>query len=85
MSPDILITALGWLGSVAVLLAYGLNAYQKLDSKSPWFYFLNLIGGTFLIVYTYVEEAYASTFINVVWVLIALGVIIRSKLRKEGA
>jgi hypothetical protein len=74
---DYFIEVLGWLGSVLVLLAYGLNSYQKLKSDSLWFLVLNFTGAGFLIVYTVIKEAYASAFVNVVWIIIAVIGIIR--------
>jgi hypothetical protein len=74
---NLLIEILGWLGSVAILLAYGLNSYQKIKSDSWVFYMLNLTGGIFLIVYSIHKEAFANTFINIVWVLIAAMAMIR--------
>lgn len=74
---------LGWVGSLCVIIAYGLNSYQKLRSDSLIFYALNIIGGIFLIIYSNYKEAYPNTFINVVWVIIAipamLKVIFKSK------
>ena len=66
------IEVVGWTGSLLVLLAYGLNIYQKLSSSSLWFILLNLAGSAMLIYYTIVRQAYASTFVNVVWVVIAV-------------
>jgi hypothetical protein len=66
-----LIDFIGWIGSLEVLAAYGFNAYQKMRSDSMLFYFLNLTGGILLIIYTIEKEAFASTFINVCWVIIA--------------
>lgn len=74
-SLDILgitIEVLGWIGSFEVLLAYGLNSYQRLRSDSLAFYLLNLTGGAFLILYTVYKGAFASAFINIVWVIIAV-------------
>lgn len=81
---DLFIDILGWAGSLCVLVAYGLNSYQKLKSDSIFFYTLNIVGGIFLIIYSVHKEAYANTFINVVWVIIAAPAIIRliSKMRK---
>jgi lipid-A-disaccharide synthase-like uncharacterized protein len=67
----LLIEIVGWIGSIAVLIAYGFNSYQKLRSDSPWFYFLNLLGGLCLVIYTIYKGAFASAFVNVIWVLIA--------------
>ena len=77
------INVLGWTGSLMVLTAYGLNSYQKLKSDSSAFYLLNFTGGSFLIVYTLCYEAYASTFINVVWVVVAIPAIFRIMKRKK--
>jgi hypothetical protein len=68
----LLIDILGWVGSVAVIAAYGLNSYQKIKSDSLLFLLLNLVGGIFLIIYSVYYTAYANTFINVVWVIIAI-------------
>ena len=65
------IDTISWLGSFAVITAYGLNSYQVIKSNSWLFLLLNLSGGTFLIVYTVYYSAYANTFINIVWVIIA--------------
>jgi len=80
-----LIDALGWIGSICVVAAYGLNSYQKIKSDSLLFYALNLVGGIFLIVYSYYKGAYANTFINVVWVIIAVPALIRLLLRSKTA
>lgn len=69
---QLLIDVLGWIGSIEVIAAYGLNRYQKIKSDSVLFQVLNLTGGVFLIINTVYYGAYPSTFINVVWVLIAL-------------
>ena len=69
--------ALGWIGSLCVLAAYGLNSYQVIKSDSMLFYSLNIVGGVFLIIYSAEKEAYANAFINVVWVIIAIPAIIK--------
>lgn len=74
---SVLIDILGWIGSLCVVGAYGFNSYQKLKSDSLLFYELNIIGGIFLIIYSVNKAAYANTFINVVWVIIAIPAIIR--------
>jgi len=68
---------LGWAGAAAVIAAYGLNSYQKIKSDSILFQLLNLFGGMSLIVYTIYLDAYASTFINIVWVIIAVSALIK--------
>jgi hypothetical protein len=73
----LIIDIIGWSGSCMVIAAYGLNSYQKLKSDAPAFYLLNIIGGTCLIIYSIYYSAFANTFINIVWVLIALPAIYR--------
>lgn len=62
----------GWVGSLLVILAYGLNSYQKIRSDSVIFYAMNILGGLMLIVYSFYKDAPPNIFINVVWVLIAI-------------
>ena len=69
---DILIETLGWIGSFEILLAYGLNSYQKIKSDSLAFQILNLTGAAFLIINSIHHKAYPFTFINSIWVIIAL-------------
>ena len=69
---EMIIDILGWIGSVEVLLAYGLNTYQKIKSDSAVYTLLNLTGGIFLIIYSFYYAAYANTFINVVWAIVAI-------------
>lgn len=81
---ETLIHILGWSGSVMVIAAYGLNSYQKLASDSMPFLLLNLVGGVLLIIYSAYFSAFANTFINVVWVVIAVPAIIR-KVRRPAS
>jgi len=73
------ITALGWIGSVAVIAAYALNSMQKLKSNSLIFQLLNLTGAILLIVNSVFKEAYPFTFINSVWAVIAVVAIFRMR------
>ncbi|HCM78107.1 MAG TPA: hypothetical protein DIS90_17110 [Cytophagales bacterium] len=66
------IDVIGWIGSIEVILAYGLNSYQKINSNSLLFQILNLTGAGFLIANTVYYGAFPSAFINVIWVLIAI-------------
>jgi hypothetical protein len=74
---NILIEVLGWIGSIEILAAYGLNSFQKIKSDSVLFQVLNLTGGVLLIINSIYHEAYPFTFINSIWVLIALPALIK--------
>ncbi len=56
----LLIDILGWIGSIEVILAYGLNSYQKINSDSLTFQILNLTGAAFLIANTVYYGAFPS-------------------------
>ncbi|HNP96032.1 MAG TPA: hypothetical protein PKJ63_10400 [Cyclobacteriaceae bacterium] len=81
----LLIDIIGWIGSVEVILAYGLNSYQKLKSDSLTFQILNVTGAAFLIINTVYYGAFPSAFINVVWVLIAIPAIFKIIRKKQSA
>lgn len=75
MTPQengLLVEIIGWTGSIAILLAYSLNSYQKIRSDSLLFLFLNLAGGMLLIVYSFYKAAMANAFLNLVWVVVAM-------------
>ena len=79
---DLLVDIIGWIGSFEILLAYGLNSYQKIRSDSLNFLLLNLTGGLLLILYTFYKGAFANTFLNVVWVVIAVAALIKLYLQR---
>jgi hypothetical protein len=74
---EVWITAMGWIGSVAVIAAYALNSLQKIKSDSLLFQVLNLTGAVLLIINSVFKEAYPFTFINTVWAVIAVVAIFR--------
>jgi hypothetical protein len=66
------IDIIGWIGSIIIVMAYGLNSYQKIRADSFLYYTLNITGGILLVIYSFYKTAYANVFINVVWILIAV-------------
>ena len=82
---ELLIDMLGWVGSVEVVAAYGLNSYQKIKSDSLTFQLLNLTGAIFLIINSIYKEAYPFTFINTVWSVIAMMAIVGIVKKKHQA
>jgi hypothetical protein len=73
---NLFIDILGWIGSIEVVAAYGLNSSQRIKSDSLTFQFLNLTGAIFLIINSIYKQAYPFTFINSVWTVIAIVAII---------
>jgi hypothetical protein len=71
------IDIIGWIGAVAVIIAYAFNSSGKLTSSSVVFQLLNLVGAIFLIVKTYFDKSYPSMVINIIWTFIALFALIK--------
>lgn len=72
-----LIEVVGWVGSLLLVTAYGLNSFKKIQAGSVLFNGMNLVAGILLIMYSYFKEASANIFINSVWVIIALVAILK--------
>jgi hypothetical protein len=73
---NLIIDILGWVGSIEVVAAYGLNSSQRIKSDSLTFQLLNLTGAVFLIINSIYKQAYPFTFINTVWTVIAIVAIV---------
>ena len=76
---EILIEITGWIGSILIVGAFGLNSLGKVKSTSLWYQLANLIGGICFIINTLHHQAYPSAFVNVVWVFIAIFSIFKNK------
>lgn len=76
---QIFVEVLGWIASVLIVGAYAMNLKGKLASNHPAYIWMNLIGGIFFVVNTYVHKAYPSAAVNVIWVLIAADTLLRKK------
>lgn len=69
---QLLADALGWVGAVALLLAYALVSFRKLSVQAKTYQALNIFGSFLLIINTAYHHAYPSTAVNVIWILIAI-------------
>ena len=83
LDADFIYAVIGWTGSALIILAYALNSYEKLSSTSEVFYLMNITGGALLVVYSVHKDAPPNIFINIVWIAIAAGAIIRGRMRKK--
>jgi hypothetical protein len=72
MTDKILIDIIGWTGSICVLAAYFMISLHKVTARSKIYQALNIAGSILLIVNTFFYSAYPSTFVNIVWLLIAI-------------
>ena len=62
----------GWIGMIALLVAYGFISAGRMTAKSGKYQGLNVVGSMGLIVNSTWYGAYPSTALNVVWIAIAL-------------
>lgn len=79
MDTTLIVNVIGWLGSAAVIVAYVMVSTNRLRGDSAAYQLLNLVGGVFLVINTIYWSAYPSTFVNLVWIGIALFAIARAK------
>ena len=72
MDSKLFVDILGWTGSILYLLAYALVSLKKAEGDSLLYQGLNIIAGVLLVIYTLSLEAYATTGLNAVWILVGL-------------
>jgi hypothetical protein len=63
---------IGWMGAVALLIAYALVSSKKLEGDSAAFQLLNIGGSILLAANTIFYGSYPSTFVNLIWAGIAI-------------
>ena len=85
MTIDILMEVVGWAGAVLILAGYGLLSAGKLDSKSPTYQWLNVVGALGFIANSAWHSAWPSAILNVIWVGIGLVALVRIVGRRERA
>ena len=72
MNNHIWLDAIGWMGAAALLVAYAMVSYKKLEGDSTAYQFLNIAGSLLLAVNTISYGAYPSSFVNMIWIGIAV-------------
>lgn len=70
--PKIAIEIFGWLGPVAVLLAFGLASAGAIEARSFTFQLLSLFGAISLGTISIIRRAYQPATLNIVMALIAV-------------
>ena len=72
MSTSLLVEILGWIGVIALLVAYALVSTKRLEGDSALFQMLNLIGSFTLMINGFYNGANPSGVLNIVWGSIAV-------------
>ncbi|HZT03943.1 MAG TPA: hypothetical protein VFA39_16950 [Steroidobacteraceae bacterium] len=68
-----LLEVAGWLGAALLLLAYALVSYGRVGGRSVLYQTLNIAASILLGANTAWHHAWPSAFVNVVWIVIAIG------------
>jgi drug/metabolite transporter (DMT)-like permease len=72
MNNNVWFDAIGWAGAAALLVAYAMVSSKKFEGDSTAFQFLNIVGSLLLAVNTVFYRAYPSSFVNMIWIGIAV-------------
>ncbi len=72
------IQLIGWGGAVALLAAYGLLTAGRLAATKATYLALNLIGSAALGLSTTAAHAWPSATVNVIWLAIGIGPLLRA-------
>lgn len=74
----IVIEILGWLGTLAILLAYTLASLGKITPQKKTYQYLNLFGGLGIAVVSIYKQAYQPALLNIIWSTVALIALIKA-------
>ena len=72
MNNQLWFDAIGWVGAIALLIAYAMVSHKKLVADSAMYQFLNISGSLLLAANTIFYGSYPSTFVNLIWAGIAV-------------
>ena len=72
MNNHIWFDAIGWTGAALLLVAYAMVSSKKLEGDSTTYQFLNIVGSLLLAANTVFYRAYPSSFVNLIWIGIAV-------------
>lgn len=73
------IEIIGWIGTLLLVGAYFLNITGKVKSSSALYIVSNVMGGILFTIYTYAHQTWPNMVVNIVWVIIAIGVLLKKK------
>jgi hypothetical protein len=72
MNNHLWFDVIGWAGAGALLVAYAMVSSRKFEGDSIAYQSLNIIGSLLLAVNTIFYRAYPSSFVNMIWIGIAV-------------
>jgi len=72
MNSHVWFDVIGWAGAAALLVAYAMVSSKKFEGDSIPYQFLNVVGSLLLAVNAISYGAYPSSFVNMIWIGIAV-------------
>jgi hypothetical protein len=69
----------GWAGAAFILGAFGLISSARIEARSPWYQWMNILGSVGLIINGSWHAAWPNVGLNVVWFLIAMFALRRNR------
>ncbi len=67
-----ILAVVGWFGISAILLSYGLNSFDIIQSHDPTYAVLNLLGAIALFLEAYLHHDAPLVVLNIIWAIIAV-------------
>lgn len=79
---EYLVQICGWVGTFLIVLAYYMVSNGKIEAEDPRYQLMNLIGSLAIGVLVVYQKAWAAVTLEVIWAVIAIGVMVRPKNKK---
>lgn len=76
---EILAQIFGWVGAFLVVFAYFLVSYKKINASARVYQLMNLLGAFGVGANVFYQQAWPALAIQVVWGVIAIVALVRSK------
>ncbi|MCD2423791.1 hypothetical protein LQ567_13530 [Niabella pedocola] len=76
LSGDKMSSVMGWVGSIAYLVAYLFLSLNRLKAGRPLYHLLNMVGALGLIIHAVNLEDYPNLVVNLAWGIIAVTAVI---------
>lgn len=77
MSKNLVNEIIGWYGTIAVIVAYGLVSFGLISAETLFYQILNATGAAGVGYISFKKKAYQPGVLNVVWGIIAIVGIVR--------
>jgi hypothetical protein len=79
------VEVIGWVGALAVLVAYGLVSTERVTSRSATYQLLNIGGAIGLVINSSWNGAVPSAVVNLVWIGIGVYALAAARRRPAAA